>query len=206
MVLGLQLLNETITTNNIAGNNWTLLTTTQYTVNAGEDTLTLDGWAKILSVRFLLGNVWFTIKEKDLNSFLNEAVLPNSSGVPFIRFAQRTATGYLLRFFQVANQTYTFEVWGYAYVPTFNSIYQTLDGFNDFYKNYYLYELAYRLQSYFDVPHTPEILSQRNELRKQLKEIRQDRIDIEKSATSKVGTNQLNSVAALNLSQGYTPS
>ena len=48
---GLDLLNELIYTNNIAGNNWMLLSSLQYTVNPGDSTLILDGWAQILTIR-----------------------------------------------------------------------------------------------------------------------------------------------------------
>lgn len=199
---GLQLLNELILTNNMAGNNWNLLTNQQYIVNANDDTLVLDGWAQILTIRFLLGNTWFVIREEDLNTYLEKALLPDSTGVPFIRFTQRTAGGYLLNFFQKANQNYTFDVWGYFQVTPFSGIQQTLDGFNDFYKTYYLYELAYRLQEFYQVPHTPYILNQRFVLKRELDKLKQTRIDRHQSYSSRVGRQGAMTIADWNLTQG----
>ncbi len=205
LLIGLRLLNELILTNNMKGNNWVLETNEEFNVVAGSDSLVLDDWSYIYKVRFLLGDVWFNIVEENLNNFLNKALLPTSTGVPFVMYPQRTATGYLLRFFQQSNQDYTFEVWGYKQVALFTEPSQALTGFNAFYETYYLYELAYRVQNYYQIPHTPFILEQRQVLRQQLRDLKQTRLDREFSQVSQTGGQQFSSVAALNLSQGYSP-
>jgi len=205
LLIGKQLLNELILTNNMNGNNWVLESNQEFVVPVGSDSLVLDGWAHIYKVRFLLGNVWFNIVEENLNNFLNKSILPSSTGVPFVMYPQRTTTGYLLLFFQQSNQSYTFEIWGYLQLPTFENTSEPLTGFTEFYQTYYLYELAYRLQNYFQVPHTPFILEQRQVLRNQLANLKQTRVDRQFSHVSQSGGQQFSSVAAINLSQGYSP-
>ena len=51
---GLRLLNELIIFNNMNGNNLALLTNEQFNTTTGSSTLTLDGWSKILKIRYLL--------------------------------------------------------------------------------------------------------------------------------------------------------
>ena len=203
--IGLRLLNELIATNNMKGNNWSLVTTEQFAVSQNDDTLTLDGWSDIYQIRFLLGEVWYNISQEDLNKFLNGSVLNTSVGIPFIGFAQRTPTGYLFRFFQKASQPFTFEIWGYKQISFFTDPSNILNSENSFYANYYLYELAYRMQNYYQLPHTPYVLEQRWVLKKQLKDIKQTRTDVKMSYTSQAGSRGYLSVAALNLSQGYMP-
>ncbi len=199
---GLRLLNQAIITNNIRGNNLSLLSNEQFILNQGTDKLELTGWAKILNVRYLLGNVWLPVRLNNLNKFLNQQVLNNTSGVPITAYLQRNATGIILNYFFPLNSSYTFDIWGYKYLPTFSNLSDPLTDFNEFYEIYYLNELAYRIQNYYQIPHTPFVLEQRAEIKEELRKLKEVRTDVQISATSQANTQQ-GSVLALSLGRGY---
>jgi len=202
---GLRLLNELILFNNMNGNNLALLTNEQVVGTINSSSITLSGWAKLLKVLYLIGNVWRPLPFEDLNKFLNQRVINGAQGIPFTSYPQRTASGIELNFFFPLNAAYTFDIWGYKQLDIFTSLASPLIGFDEFYEVYYLYELAYRIQNYYQLPHTPFVLSQRQFLKDQLKNIKEKRRDIRISATSQVGTDGLYSTEAYSMLQGYHP-
>jgi len=201
----LRLLNELILFNNMNGNNLALLTNEQINVPVNSSTLTLTGWSKILKVRYLIGTVWQNIPFLDLNKFLNQSVVNGAQGIPFTSYLQRIPTGIIMNFFFSLNQAYLFDIWGYKGLDIFTSLAAPLDGFNEFYEIYYLYELAYRIQNYYQIPHTPFVLEQRQLIISQLKNIKEKRLDKTYAATSQVGSDGFQSPELLSMLRGFTP-
>lgn len=203
---GLRLLNELIIFNNYNAQNLSLLTNEKITVQQGTSQLILDNWAKLLKVRYLIGNTFIDIPFADLNTFLNQSIVNDTTAVPYTIYRQRTESGYILNYYFAVNQAYLFDIWGYKYITPFANLSDPLTNFTQFYEVYYLYELAYRIQNYYQIPHTPYVLEQRAKLINQLQNLKEKRIDVKVSATSQVGTAGLYSPEALSMLRGYKPS
>ncbi len=194
---GIQILNEIIRSNNITGEPWNLLTREDVNLVKGSETITLDGWSKILKYRYLLGSVFIPIPMADLNGYLNISSVQSSTGIPLVSYLQRTETGFILNVYLKPDQNYTLEIWGYKSV---NQIVNSTDefvGLESFYQDYFLYELAYQVQQFYHLPTTRYVLYKRAQLINKLNTIREVRTDVRISACSQTNSSSTGALISI---------
>lgn len=201
--IGLRLLNMIIREINLDGEEKPLLDEEEFTLAIGVEILTMPNWVEPLKIQYLLGSVWFDITLTDLNAYLDNSRIENTSGIPFTAYAQRTPTGIDLRMFFKPSANYVLRAYGYKNLSEL-TVSQELTGILDFLKDYLLYRLASDFRTYYQLPRTPFLTSKVLKFENKLFRIKERRFDIHKIT---LGGNRrgASNMAALNLGQGWRP-
>ena len=204
---GLDILNEIIRINNIDATQWPIITFETFNLVPNVEDFVLDGWSQLLKVQFLLGTVRYTIQRLDLSDYLDLAGITNSGGIPYISYAQRTPTGFILKLFLKPDTSYQLDVYGYKSLTQFSAVTDDITGIPEFYQDYFTYKLASRLQSYYRVTPYTDLMLTLADLERRLKNIREERIDVYRSAVSGMGSysDVYDRAVILSLTRGYWP-
>lgn len=204
---GLRLLNRILRRISTDGWKIPLLTEENHTLNAGDNTLTLEGWSEILKAQYFLGNVLFTIKLLDLNTYYNNAIIANNSGIPYIGYAKRTPTGIDLRVFLDASQQYTVQVRGFKIL---NQVALTdeidPDSITGFMQDYIGYLLSIDLQIDAQVERiSPWLVLKANQYETHFKRLKPIRIDAVNHKMGDQEGGETQAIVSWNLGQGWSP-
>jgi len=199
---GSTLLNIILRTINITGREIGLITKEDFTLIAGQNFFQLDNFTKLLKVQFLLGNTLLDIVLMDLNDFYNNARIQTTKGIPYQGYAQRTPAGIELQLFFIPSENYPITVQGYKDLGPLD-LNDTLAGIESFMQDYLLFKLAYKLQTYYQLPPTQFILEEVAALDKKLETLHPKRTDIN---IRRVGDSTYGrGLPFLNLGRGWMP-
>lgn len=97
---------------NIKGDVIFLNSQTSLNMTAGNDTIPLDGYIKIIKAQFILGNVRIDIDLLNVEQFYTNAAVLNTQSIPYCAYPKRRGNGIDLIVYFTPNQDYILEVNG----------------------------------------------------------------------------------------------
>lgn len=204
---GLRLLNRILALISTDGWEIPLITEESLNLTQGVDTIDLVGWVKLEKVQYLLGNVLFNIRLLSLNDFYNNAVIENSSGIPYLAYPKRTPTGILLRVFLDPSENYTIFIRGYK---ALNQVTLSDDlepnTISGFMQDYLGYRLSLDLQIDAQIEKiSPWLLLKVNEYEQHYKRLKVVRIDVRTDKMGDQEGRETQAIVSWNLGQGWNP-
>lgn len=198
---GIRLLNYVISRININADEVSLVTTEEVTLTSGNNTVTLDGWVEILKAQYLMGSLWLDTELVNIFTYRNDARITNNSGIPFLGYEQRTATGITISLFFTPDDSYTFRIDGYKSLQSL-AINDDIATKDPFYEQLLLYFLAKEIRKYSQLPDSDYLNDICDDISNRLTDIKQDN---NKVKLSNVGGGGGRDLQSLNLGQGWTP-
>lgn len=204
---GTRLLNRILKRISTDGFEIPLITEETLALTQGENTIDLLDWVKLEKVQYLLGETLFNIKLLPLNDYYNNAVLPDSQGIPFIAYPKRTPTGILLRIFLNPSENYTIFIKGYK---ALNQVLVTDDidanSVTGFMEDYLSYLLSIDLQIDAQVERiSPWLIFKAAQYEQHYKRLKSVRIDVRRDKMGDDGMRDTQAIVSWNLSQGWSP-
>jgi len=196
---GLRLFNRRVRKISIDGWEIPLITEETTTLPAGVTDLELSGWSKLLKAQYLQGEVKLPITLLDYNTFLDNAVITNSTGIPYTGYQKRTPSGITLKVFFNPNEDYTIFLSGYKSLAE-ATLETDLSDVEGFLQDYLSYQLSYDLQVDNQLQPSPTILLEIKQYEAKLQRLKVIRVD---RIPKNVGSGGDSSIAAISLGRGW---
>lgn len=156
---------------NLKGDVIFLNSQTSLNMTAGNDTIPLDGYIKLIKAQFILGNVRIDIDLLNVEQFYSNAAVLNTQSIPYCAYPKRRGGGIDLLVYFTPNQNYVLEVNGIKsieYLTRDDEITSELEMYEDL----ITWELAARLRKAIGFDPDAEIASEITRIRGDLRSIK----------------------------------